>query len=118
VKKICRLFQWVLKGAVFFTLFAFALNNSEDVNLKFFFGTQWTGPMVLVVLAVFTLGLITGVIGMLPHWWKHKKELEKSRAELHQARHAQKPSPTTAPKPIPPTPLQSQTDLEGDIHGV
>jgi len=117
VKKIFRLFQWVLKGAVFFTLFAFALNNSEDVSLKFFFGTQWSGPLVLVVLAVFTLGLITGVVGMLPHWWKHKKDLEKSKTELHQVRASQK---TTSPPPQATVvkPVKAQIDSEGDIHGI
>jgi uncharacterized integral membrane protein len=115
VKKIFRLFQWVVKGAVFFTLFAFALNNSEDVSLKFFFGTQWSGPMVLVVLAVFTLGLVVGVVGMLPHWWKHKKDLEKSKAELHQVRQALKTA--SAPETTFKTPT-SQIDSQGDIHGV
>ena len=117
MKKIFRLFQWVLKGAVFFTLFAFALNNSEDVSLKFFFGTQWTGPMVLVVLAVFTLGLITGVVGMLPHWWKHKKDLEKSKTELHQARASQKLTPN--PQNVSAAqPVKAPIDAQGDIHGV
>lgn len=115
MKKIFRLFQWAIKGAVFFTLFAFALNNSEDVSLKFFFGAQWSGPMVLVVLAVFTLGLITGVVGMLPHWWKHKKDLEKSKNELHHIRISQK-APSTPP-PQAHT-LKLQSDSEGEIHGV
>ena len=43
--------MWLLKAAIFFTLFAFALNNQEDVTVRFFFGTVWRAPMVLVVLA-------------------------------------------------------------------
>jgi len=77
VKKILRFLQWSLKAAIFFTLFAFALNNPGDITLHFFFGTQWTGPLVLMVLGVFTLGVVVGVLGMLPKWWRHRRALQK-----------------------------------------
>jgi len=64
---------WLLKAAIFFTLFAFALNNQQDVTVHFFFGTHWTAPLVLVVLAAFAAGLVIGAIGMVPRWWKHRK---------------------------------------------
>ncbi|MDB5881553.1 MAG: hypothetical protein JWP43_1431 [Ramlibacter sp.] len=63
---------WLLKAAIFFTLFAFALNNQQDVTVHFFFGTQWRAPLVLVVLAAFALGLVIGALGMVPRWWKHR----------------------------------------------
>ena len=64
---------WLLKAAIFFSLFAFALNNQQDVTVHFFFGTHWTAPLVLVVLAVFAAGLVVGALGMVPRWWKHRK---------------------------------------------
>jgi uncharacterized integral membrane protein len=64
---------WLLKAAIFFTLFAFALNNQQDVTVHFFFGTHWTAPLVLVVLAAFAAGLVVGAVGMVPRWWKHRK---------------------------------------------
>jgi lipopolysaccharide assembly protein A len=64
---------WLLKAAIFFTLFAFALNNQQDATVHFFFGTTWTAPMVLVVLAAFAAGLVIGALGMVPRWWKHRK---------------------------------------------
>jgi putative membrane protein len=64
---------WLLKAAIFFTLFAFALNNQQDATVHFFFGTQWTAPLVLVVLAAFAGGLVIGALGMVPRWWKHRK---------------------------------------------
>ena len=45
---------WLLKAAIFFTLFAFALNNQHDATVYFFFGTHWRAPLVLVVLVVGT----------------------------------------------------------------
>ena len=53
MKKLIGLLQWTLKAAIFFTLFAFALNNQHDVTVHFFFGQQWLAPQVLVLLAVF-----------------------------------------------------------------
>ena len=64
---------WLLKAVIFFTLFAFALNNQRDVVVHLFFGTQWTAPLVLVVLLAFSAGVIIGIVGMVPRWWKHRK---------------------------------------------
>lgn len=63
---------WLLKAAIFFTLFAFALNNQHDATVNFFFGTSWRGPLVLVVLAAFAGGMVVGALGMLPGWWRHR----------------------------------------------
>ena len=63
---------WLLKAAIFFTLFAFALNNQQDATVFFFFGTNWRAPLVLVVLAAFAGGVVVGALGMLPGWWKHR----------------------------------------------
>ena len=63
---------WLLKAAIFFTLFAFALNNQQDATVHFFFGTRWTAPLVLVVLAAFAMGLVIGALGMVPRWLKHR----------------------------------------------
>ena len=63
---------WLLKAAIFFTLFAFALNNQHDATVHFFCGTQWRAPLVLVVLSTFALGAIVGVLGMVPRWWRQR----------------------------------------------
>jgi lipopolysaccharide assembly protein A len=73
--------MWLLKAAIFFTLFAFALNNQHSVDVHFFFGTQWRAPLVLVVLAAFALGLAIGALGMVPRWWKHRAAARRA----HQA---------------------------------
>jgi uncharacterized integral membrane protein len=64
---------WLLKAAIFFTLFAFALNNQQDATVHFFFGTSWKAPMVLVVLAAFAVGLVIGALGMVPRWLQHRR---------------------------------------------
>ena len=64
---------WLLKAAIFFTLFAFALNNQQAVAVNFFFGTFWKAPLVLVVLTSFGTGLALGVLLMMPRWWKKRR---------------------------------------------
>jgi len=79
MKQVAWLFKWLLKAAIFFTLFAFALNNQGDATVRFFFGHQWTAPMVLVVLSAFALGLVIGILGMVPRWWQHRRDAALAR---------------------------------------
>jgi uncharacterized integral membrane protein len=72
-----RILVWLARAFVFFTLFAFALNNQEPVTVHWFFGVDWTAPMVIVVLAAFALGSVTGVLAMLPSWWRHRREASR-----------------------------------------
>lgn len=74
---------WLLKAAIFFTLFAFALNNQNEVAVYFFFGTVWKAPLVLVVLAAFACGLGVGVLVMTPRWWKKQGLLSPSSVNAH-----------------------------------
>ena len=48
-----RVILWALRAFIFFTLFAFALNNEQLVVVHWFFGAQWRAPMVIVVLVAF-----------------------------------------------------------------
>ena len=68
-----RLVIWLFRVFVFFTLFAFALNNQHDGGVKWFFGYEWHAPMVFIVLAAFGLGCAFGVFAMVPSWWKHRR---------------------------------------------
>ena len=79
MKNFMWLLKWVLKAAIFFTLFAFALNNQQDTTLHFFFGTQWRAPQILVVLSAFAIGVVAGVLGMVPRWWKQRREATQAK---------------------------------------
>ena len=91
---------WLLKAAIFFTLFAFALNNQQTVTVHFFFGTFWQAPLVLVVLAAFVGGLVAGVLVMVPRWWKQRS----TAAKLSQPGTTDEAAaPTSSTDPLPPT---------------
>ena len=115
--------MWLLKAAIFFTLFAFALNNQQNATVYFFFGTHWTAPLVLVVLTAFALGLIVGVLGMVPRWWTHRNAARSAQTDSH----ATQPGDETvasngAADPQTPHPKTSATTLPviapSDIHGI
>ena len=108
-----KYFLWLLKAAIFFTLFAFALNNQQDATVHFFFGTQWRAPLVLVVLTAFALGLVVGVLGMVPRWWRHRAAARRAQADVQLAAPAAAGTPATALAPAPPPPPDLPT-----IHGI
>ncbi len=85
---------WLLKAAIFFTLFAFALNNQQDATVHFFFGTQWRAPLVLVVLSAFAVGVAVGVLGMVPRWWR------MHRSAARRMRHLQPHADTGLPRQL------------------
>ena len=79
--KLTRLLKWILKAAIFFALFAFALNNQQDATVHLVFGHQWRAPMMLIVLVAFAAGLVVGVMGMLPGWWARRRTSAHPPAE-------------------------------------
>jgi lipopolysaccharide assembly protein A len=68
---------WLVRAAIFFTLFAFALNNQQEAGVHWFFGQEWRAPMVFIVLAAFALGCALGVFAMVPSWWRHRRIARK-----------------------------------------
>jgi lipopolysaccharide assembly protein A len=103
---------WLLKAAIFFTLFAFALNNQQDATVHFFFGTQWRAPMVLLVLSAFALGMVAGVLGMVPRWWTHR-----CAARRQQSAAAATPPPVAAGATASPSAAAPAASTEHP-HGI
>lgn len=90
-----RLLLWLVRAALFFVLFAFAINNQHEVQLKWFFGLESRLPMVILVLALFGAGCVVGMLAMLPNWWRQRRRAQALRAR-------QAPSAPPAPPPASP----------------
>ena len=69
-----RVLVWLFRAFIFFTLFAFALNNQQTATVRWFFGVEWHAPMVIVVLVAFAAGCAIGVLAMVPSWWRHRRD--------------------------------------------
>ena len=87
-----RIFVWLIRAFIFFTLFAFALNNQQPASVHWFFGVSWHSSMVFVVFVAFVAGCAVGLLAMAPTWWRQRRAL---------ARHA--PPPVAAPPAPPPS---------------
>jgi uncharacterized integral membrane protein len=103
-----RVIVWLLRGFVFFVLFAFALNNQQTVVVHWFFGIDWSAPLVIVVLIAFAIGAGLGVMAMLPAWWRLRRRASSLGA------------PTASPVPAPPaarssTPSGFGTEAPRDV---
>ena len=94
-----RLLVWLFRAAVFFVLFAFALNNRGEASIHWFFGQVWQAPMVLIVLAAFGLGCAFGIFAMVPSWWRQRR---LSRTRMRRA--TDKPVVAAPAAPAPETP--------------
>ena len=90
-----RLLVWLFRAFLFFTLFAFALNNQQTAVVHWFFGVEWRTPMVIIVLVAFAAGCALGVLTMLPSWWRRR------RMGLRQTPSAA--APAAAPTSTPPS---------------
>jgi uncharacterized integral membrane protein len=88
-----RVLVWLFRAFIFFTLFAFALNNQQEAAVRWFFGFEWRAPMVIVVLVAFAAGCAFGVVAMVPSWWRHRRV----------ARRFEPAPPVTAPATAPTT---------------
>ena len=93
-----RIFVWLFRAAIFFSLFAFALNNQHDATVKWFFGQEWRAQMVFIVLGAFVLGCAFGVLAMVPSWWRHRRVARRHRPE------PQLPNAATTATSAPPLP--------------
>ena len=95
-----RVILWALRAFIFFTLFAFALNNEQPVVLHWFFGATWKAPLVIVVLVACACGAALGVMAMVPAWWKHRRVAR---------RHA--PPPPPPKRTVPDTGTQAPSEF-------
>jgi uncharacterized integral membrane protein len=74
--------MWLLNAAIFFVLFAFALNNQDAVTLHLFFGAQWQAPLVLVLFIALLMGVSLGVLVMLPLWLRARRARQPASPRL------------------------------------
>ncbi len=95
---------WLVRAAIFFVLFAFALNNMHPVSLYWLPGQEWRVPMVFVVLAAFSFGCVFGVLAMVPKWWQQWRVARKVAV-------AQAHVPSSAAVLTSPLPLMSEAAL-------
>jgi len=104
-----RYVVWVLRLLVFVLVLLFALKNTGPVDVHFYADYVATGvPLIVVMLAVFVIGVILGLLVAVPAGLRRRREISRLRREVERLREeaalARAPAtePVIAPEVIAP----------------
>ncbi|MDD3353428.1 lipopolysaccharide assembly protein LapA domain-containing protein [Zoogloea sp.] len=75
-----RALIWAIRLLLFSILFGFAVKNDDIVVLRFFFGSQWQAPLVLVILLFVVIGALIGVSATMATLYRQQREIDQLRA--------------------------------------
>lgn len=87
---------------LFIVFFGFALKNTHEVALRFFFDYEVRAPLVLLLLAFFIGGTAFGILAMIPTVFRHRRDLSKHKktiASMQQDQEAQRLARMQPPQP-------------------
>lgn len=98
MKFVFRIFAAIL----FIVFFGFALKNTQEVALRFFFDYEIRGPLVLLLLGFFLGGAALGILAMIPTVFRHRRDITRHRkaiTELERDKEAQRQARMQPPQP-------------------
>lgn len=72
----------IVAAILFIIFFGFALKNTQEASLRFFFDYEVRGPLVLLLLSFFTAGAALGILAMAPTLFRHRRELSKQKKTI------------------------------------
>lgn len=72
---------WIIKIALFLLALTFAVKNTELVTVRYYLGAQWQGPLILVILVVFCVGVAAGVVASLGPVLRMRAEVKRLRRQ-------------------------------------
>lgn len=65
-----RTFSLIAKLLLFLLLLGFAVRNDTLVTVAYFLDYQWQAPLALVMFAAFAVGMLVGLLALLPAFWR------------------------------------------------
>ncbi|WP_295507673.1 LapA family protein [Accumulibacter sp.] len=81
-----RWLLWILRVVLFLFLFAFAIRNTDPVNVRFFLDAAWNAPLVIILLAFFAGGVIFSMLFLFVPLMGRRREVNRLQRELHALR--------------------------------
>lgn len=103
-----RVLAWVFRIVLFLAALGFALSNTGVTELRFFgVDLVWRAPLVIFLLAFFAAGAVLGLLGVVPTWFRLRREIGRLRRELRVAEKAAASAavrPPSADVPRQPSP--------------
>lgn len=62
----------------------FALKNHQDIDLAYYFGLHWRGPLSLALLSVLAIGIAIGYLAGLRMVIRMQRQLVQARKDIRQ----------------------------------
>jgi uncharacterized integral membrane protein len=81
MKNITRYLGLALKLLVFLLVLGFALKNSHSIQFNGYLGQVWQAPLIVMLGLVFVLGVLTGVLALLPSIFRLRREATRKGRE-------------------------------------
>jgi len=61
---------------------AFAIQNQQAIELNYYFGLKWSGPLSLALLTSFAIGVVAGYLASLRMVVRMQRQLVQARKEI------------------------------------
>jgi uncharacterized integral membrane protein len=94
MKNISRYLGLAAKLLVFLLVLGFALKNSHPAIFYSYLGYVWQAPLIVMLGLAFVLGVLGGVLALLPTVFRLRRELGRRPADAE-------PDTLTLPTDIP-----------------
>jgi len=79
-----RVFYVVVAVVILFFGVTFAYQNRQTVDVSYYFGLSWNGPLALALLAAVAIGVAIGFLATLRTVLRQQRQLAAARNEMRQ----------------------------------
>lgn len=79
-----RFFYFVVVVVTLLFGISFAFQNRQDVDLAYYFGLHWRGPISLALLGALAIGIALGYVASLRMVIRMQRQLVQARKEVRQ----------------------------------
>ena len=79
-----RIFYAIVVGITLLVGITFVFQNRQAIELTYYFGIQWTGPLSLALLAALAIGVVVGYLASLRMVIRMQRQLVQARKEVRQ----------------------------------
>ncbi len=79
-----RIFYTIVIAVTLFVGITFAFKNQQVVELRYYFGLAWSGPLSLALLTTLALGVAVGYLASLRMVIRMQRQLVQARKEVRQ----------------------------------
>lgn len=79
-----RIIYTILAVLVLLIGIAFAIQNRQVIELNYYFGLKWSGPLSLALLTSLAIGVVAGYLASLRMVVRMQRQLVQARKEIRQ----------------------------------